>query len=212
MNEIDIFINSVLNGNYIEKKFYINEQKIESREFAKYIVNYFNIMKHYPEFSNSMIDQNEYKKIIHVFKNYEKNKLVNVPLTEELKRKLNKCDSKEIHCELQKVMQNRLTNTKVIKYIKELIDKKNLYIYDKYYKYSKIDSEKEIERLNKMFEILKDVPYKKNEMGIDYKSIYFKPGSHEYETFCPSLNLDIYDISYYKRVYQMLKDKINNQK
>lgn len=72
MNAIDIFINSVLNGNYIEKAVYIDGQKIESREFAKYIVNYFNIMKYYPEFSNSMIDQNEYKKIIHVFKNYEK--------------------------------------------------------------------------------------------------------------------------------------------
>ena len=70
--------------------------------------------------------------------------------------------------------------------------------------------QKEIERLDKMFEILNDVPYKKNEMGIDYKSIYFKPGSHEYETFCPSLNLDIYDIFYYKRVYKILKDKLNN--
>lgn len=212
MNAIDIFINSVLNGNYIEKEVYIDGQKIGSKEFAKYIVNYFNIMKYYPEFSNSIIDQNEYKKIIHVFKNYEKNNLVNVPLTEELKRKLSKCDSKEIYNKLQKVMQNRLTNTEVIKYIKELIDKKNLYIYDRYYGYSKIESKKEIERLDKVFEILKSVPYKKNEMGIDYKSIYFKPGSYEYETFCPSLNLDIYDISYYKRVYKILKDKINNYK
>lgn len=158
MNEIDIFINSVLNGNYIEKEVYIDGQKIGSKKFAKYIANYFNIMKYYQEFSNSIIDQNEYKKIIHVFKNYEKNNLVNVPLTEELKRKLSKCGSKEIYNKLQKVMQNRLTNTEVIKYIKELIDKKNLYIYDRYYGYSKIESKKEIERLDKVFEILKSVP------------------------------------------------------
>lgn len=210
MNAINIFINSVLNGNYIDKELYIDGQKIEAREFAKYIVNYFNIMKYYPEFSNSIIDQNKYKKIVHVLKNYEKNNLVNVLLDDELKRKLSKCDSKEIHSELQKFMQNRLTNVEVIKFVKHLIDKKNLYIYDKYYGYSKMDSEKEIKRLDKMFEILESLSYKKNEMGIDYKSIYFKPGSYEYENFFSSLNLDIYDISYYKRVYKILKDKINN--
>ena len=94
---------------------------------------------------------------------------------------------------MKKYMQNRLTNIEVIKYIKELIKEKDLYIYDSYNNMTENDAKKEIDRLTKMLAILDKLDYKINELGIEYKSIYFEPQSVEYNSISPSLNLDIYE-------------------
>ena len=50
----------------------------------------------------------------------------------------------------------------------------------------------------------------KNDLGIKEKSITFEVGSYEYENISPCLNFDIYDISFYKRVLNLLKKKLKN--
>lgn len=45
----------------------------------------------------------------------------------------------------------------------------------------------------------------RNDLGIKEKSITFEVGSYEYENISPCLNFDIYDISFYKRVLNLLK-------
>lgn len=50
----------------------------------------------------------------------------------------------------------------------------------------------------------------RNDLGIKEKSIIFEVGSYEYENISPCLNFDIYDISYYKRVLNLLKKKLKN--
>lgn len=50
----------------------------------------------------------------------------------------------------------------------------------------------------------------RNDLGIKEKSITFEVGSYEYENISPCLNFDIYDISFYKRVLNLLKKKLNN--
>lgn len=50
----------------------------------------------------------------------------------------------------------------------------------------------------------------RNDLGIKEKSITFEVGSYEYENISPCLNFDIYDISYYKRVLNLLKKKLKN--
>ena len=48
----------------------------------------------------------------------------------------------------------------------------------------------------------------RNDLGIKEKSITFEVGSYEYENISPCLNFDIYDISFYKRVLNLLKKKL----
>lgn len=50
----------------------------------------------------------------------------------------------------------------------------------------------------------------RNDLGIKEKSIIFEVGSYEYENISPCLNFDIYDISFYKRVLNLLKKKLKN--
>ena len=50
----------------------------------------------------------------------------------------------------------------------------------------------------------------RNDLGIKEKSITFEVGSYEYENISSCLNFDIYDISYYKRVLNLLKKMLKN--
>lgn len=50
----------------------------------------------------------------------------------------------------------------------------------------------------------------RNDLGIKEKSITFEVGSYEYENISPCLNFDEYDISFYKRVLNLLKKKLKN--
>lgn len=49
-----------------------------------------------------------------------------------------------------------------------------------------------------------------NDLGIKEKSITFFVGSYEYENISPCLNFDVYDISFYKRVLNLLKKMLKN--
>lgn len=204
MNKIEKFINGILNGNYIEIDAVLNNKKIDLKCFMSCVVNYFNVIKYYPEVKKINIYENKYKDLIKILEDYKQSNIVCVVLDSKLKKRLSLCDNIQIHQELQKYMQNRLTNVEVIKYIKNLIDKKDLYIYTEYYNYSKEDCLNEIKNLESIFNILDKISFKKDIMGIKYKSVYFKPGSIEYESLGPSLYFDIYTISYYKRVYYLI--------
>lgn len=50
----------------------------------------------------------------------------------------------------------------------------------------------------------------RNVLGIKEKSIIFEVGSYEYENISHCLNFDIYDISFYKRVLNLLKKMLKN--
>lgn len=50
----------------------------------------------------------------------------------------------------------------------------------------------------------------RNDLGIKEKSITFEVGSYEYENISTCLNFDIYDISFYKRVLNLLKKMLKN--
>ena len=50
----------------------------------------------------------------------------------------------------------------------------------------------------------------RNDLGIKEKSITFEVGSYEYENISPCLNFDEYDISFYKRVLNLLKKMLKN--
>ena len=50
----------------------------------------------------------------------------------------------------------------------------------------------------------------RNDLGIKEKSITFEVGSYEYKNISSCLNFDIYDISYYKRVLNLLKKMLKN--
>ena len=50
----------------------------------------------------------------------------------------------------------------------------------------------------------------RKDLGIKEKSIIFEVGSYEYENISTCLNFDIYDISFYKRVLNLLKKMLIN--
>lgn len=50
----------------------------------------------------------------------------------------------------------------------------------------------------------------RKDLDIKEKSIIFEVGSYEYENISHCLNFDIYDISFYKRVLNLLKKKLKN--
>ena len=50
----------------------------------------------------------------------------------------------------------------------------------------------------------------RKDLGIKEKSIIFEVGSYEYKNISSCLNFDIYDISYYKRVLNLLKKMLIN--
>ena len=210
------FIQNILNGaNYyngvINVKF-SNEEIINANanSLIKCVASYFNLDNFYPEVKDLKLDKALYDSLKNEFEQYKKDNVVNAKLDNNLKEHLNTLDSKQIHLELKKYYQNRLTNIEVIKYIKKLIDDKDLYDYDMYLNYTKEQCKKEIKTLTEIFNILDKVEFEINDLGIKEKSITFEVGSYEYENISPCLNFDIYDISFYKRVLNLLKKKLKN--
>lgn len=210
------FIQNILNGaNYyngvINVKF-SNEEIINANanSLIKCVASYFNLDNFYPEVKDLKLDKALYDSLKNDFDLYKKDNVVNAELDNNLKEYLNTLDSKKIHLELKKYYQNRLTNIEVIKYIKKLIDDQDLYNYDRYLNYTKEQCEKGIKTLTEIFNILDKVEFEINDLGIKEKSITFEVGSYEYENISPCLNFDIYDISFYKRVLNLLKKKLKN--
>ena len=174
----------------------------------KCVASYFNLDNFYPEVKDLKLDKALYDSLKNDFDLYKKDNVVNAELDNNLKEYLNTLDSKKIHLELKKYYQNRLTNIEVIKYIKKLIDDQDLYNYDRYLNYTKEQCEKGIKTLTEIFNILDKVEFEINDLGIKEKSITFEVGSYEYENISPCLNFDEYDISFYKRVLNLLKKKL----
>ena len=174
----------------------------------KCVASYFNLDNFYPEVKDLKLDKALYDSLKNDFDLYKKDNVVNTELDNNLKEYLNTLDSKKIHLELKKYYQNRLTNIEVIKYIKKLIDDKDLYNYDRYLNYTKEQCKKEIKTLTEIFNILDKVEFEINDLGIKEKSITFEVGSYEYENISPCLNFDEYDISFYKRVLNILKKRL----
>lgn len=204
--DINKVIVGILNGLYLNNaNVLVGNKKIDVEIIENCIISYYNLENVYKE---AKVNEKIYNEVIPYLNDYSSNNIVNSKLTEELKNYFNQCNNVEIHNELKKYMQNRLTNIEVIKYIKELIKEKNLYIYDTYNNMVEKDAKKEIDRLTKMLAILDKLDYKINELGIEYKSIYFDPQSLEYKYISPSLNLDIYEIEFYKRVLIKLKNNL----
>ena len=208
------FIQNILNGaNYyngmINVKF-SNEEiiNVDAGILIKCVASYFNLDNFYPEVKDLKLDKTLYDSLKSEFEQYKKDNVVNKELDGNLKEYLNTLDSKQIHLELKKYYQNRLTNIEVIKYIKKLIDDKDLYNYDRYLNYTKEQCKKEYEILTEIFHILDKVEFEINDLGIKEKTITFKVGSYEYENISPCLNFDVYDISYYKRVLNLLKKRL----
>ena len=208
------FIQNILNGaNYyngvINVKF-SNEEIINANanSLIKCVASYFNLDNFYPEVKDLKLDKALYDSLKNDFDLYKKDNVVNTELDNNLKEYLNTLDSKKIHLELKKYYQNRLTNIEVIKYIKKLIDDQDLYNYDRYLNYTKEKCEKGIKTLTEIFNILDKVKFEINDLGIKEKSITFEVGSYEYENISPCLNFDEYDISFYKRVLNLLKKKL----
>ena len=208
------FIQNILNGaNYyngvINVKF-SNEEIINANanSLIKCVASYFNLNNFYPEVKDLKLDKALYDSLKNDFDLYKKDNVVKTELDNNLKEYLNTLDSKKIHLELKKYYQNRLTNIEVIKYIKKLIDDQDLYNYDRYLNYTKEQCEKGIKTLTEIFNILDKVEFEINDLGIKEKSITFEVGSYEYENISPCLNFDEYDISFYKRVLNLLKKKL----
>jgi hypothetical protein len=208
------FIQNILNGaNYyngvINVKF-SNEEIINANanSLIKCVASYFNLDNFYPEVKDLKLDKALYDSLKNDFDLYKKDNVVKTELDNNLKEYLNTLDSKKIHLELKKYYQNRLTNIEVIKYIKKLIDDQDLYNYDRYLNYTKEQCEKGIKTLTEIFNILDKVEFEINDLGIKEKSITFEVGSYEYENISPCLNFDEYDISFYKRVLNLLKKKL----
>ena len=208
------FIQNILNGaNYyngmINVKFSNDEIiNVDASMLIKCVASYFNLDNFYPEVKDLKLDKTLYDSLKNEFELYKKDNVVNKKLDDNLKEYLNTLDSKQIYLELKKYYQNRLTNIEVIKYIKILIDDKDLYNYDKYLNYTKEQCEKEIKTLTEIFNILDKVEFEINDLGIKEKSITFEVDSYEYENISPCLNFDIYDINYYKRVLNLLNKKL----
>ena len=183
---------------------------VDAGMLIKCVASYFNLDNFYPEVKDLKLDKALYDSLKNDFDLYKKDNVVNAELDNNLKEYLNTLDSKKIHLELKKYYQNRLTNIEVIKYIKKLIDDQDLYNYDRYLNYTKEQCEKGIKTLTEIFNILDKVEFEINDLGIKEKSITFEVGSYEYENISPCLNFDIYDISFYKRVLNLLKKKLKN--
>lgn len=210
------FIQNILNGaNYyngvINVKF-SNEEIINANasSLIKCVASYFNLDNFYPEVKDLKLDKALYDSLKNDFDLYKKDNVVNAELDNNLKEYLNTLDSKKIHLELKNYYQNRLTNIEVIKYIKKLIDDQDLYNYDRYLNYTKEQCEKGIKTLTEIFNILDKVEFEINDLGIKEKSITFEVGSYEYENISPCLNFGEYDISFYKRVLNLLKKMLKN--
>lgn len=211
---LQYFIQNILNrANYYNEMINVklgNDEIINANanSLIKCVASYFNLDNFYPEVKDLKLDKALYDSLKNDFDLYKKDNVVNAELDNNLKEYLNTLDSKKIHLELKKYYQNRLTNIEVIKYIKKLIDDQDLYNYDRYLNYTKEQCEKGIKTLTEIFNILDKVEFEINDLGIKEKSITFEVGSYEYENISPCLNFDEYDISFYKRVLNILKKRL----
>lgn len=183
-------------------------ERYSSLQLIKCIASFFKILDNYPSVQNIVLDKKLYDSLLNDFEDYKKHNNVNTILDMKLKEKLNLCNKEELNQELKKYIQNSLTNKEVIKYIKDLIDKKDFYFYDKYNEYTKEQCLEEIKILKHLFKILESVDYKENELGIKEKYISFEPGSYEYENITPFIRFDVYDINHYKRVLELLENRV----
>ncbi len=213
--DLNIYIQNVTTGGFTGTKWisYISKNNnniihCDAKRLTKCIASYFNILDNYPNLKNTKLDNNLYTSLLEDLENYKRNNLVNIELDNNLKEKLDLCNKKELYLEFNKYMQNSLTNKEVIRYIKELIDKKDYYFYDKYNNYSKEQCEEEIKTLKHLFKLLENVEFRENELGIKEKYISFEIGSYEYENITPFICFDIYDINHYRKVLALLEDKL----
>lgn len=215
--DLNIFIQNVTTGafadtgiiSYARANDSSNIEHCDVQQLAKCIASYFNILEDYPNLQNVELDKEIYNSLLDDLEEYKKNNYVNVKLENELKEKLDSYSREELNLEFKKYFQNLLTNKEVLRYIKEMIDKKDYYFYEKYDKYTKEQCKEEIETLKHIFKILENVEYKENKLGIKEKHISFEPGSYEYENITPFICFDIYDINHYKRVLELLENKLN---
>lgn len=214
--DLNVFIQNVTIGtfvntniiSYTRAKNINNVEHCDARQLTKCIASYFNILDDYPSLQNIEIDKQLYKSLLNDFEKYKKNNYVNVKLDNELKEKLDSFDKEELNSEYKKYFQNLLTNKEVLRYIKEMIDKKDYYFYEQYNNYTKEQCEEEINILRHIFKVLKNVEYRENVLGIKEKHISFEPGSYEYENITPFICFDEYDINHYKRVLDLLENKL----
>lgn len=65
-------------------------------------------------------------------------------------------------------------------------------------------------KIDKLLYVSLKSEFEINDLGIKEKSITFFVGSYEYENISPCLNFDVYDISFYKRVLNLLKKMLKN--
>ena len=121
---------------------------VDAGMLIKCVASYFNLDNFYPEVKDLKLDKTLYDSLKNEFELYKKDNDVNAKLDNNLKEHLNTLDSKQIHLELKKYYQNRLTNIEVLKYIKKLIDDKDLYDYDMYLNYTKEQCKKLYKKLN----------------------------------------------------------------
>lgn len=196
-------------GNIICKEIKnVGSLEYDAEKLAKYIISYFHLEDSYPYLAEVEYDPTLGDILNDSLEEYKKDNYINVKLNDSLKKVLDSYDKTKLLSEYNKYYQNLLTNKEVILYIKEIIDKKDYYNYDMYYKYSKEQCIEEIKTLTHLFNILEDVPFQIGNLGIKEKYISFTPGSYEYENISPFIHFDIYDINHYKRVLKLLKEKI----
>lgn len=196
-------------GNIICKEIKnVGSLEYDAEKLAKYIISYFHLEDSYPYLAEVEYDPTLGDILNDSLEEYKKDNYINVKLNDSLKKVLDSYDKTKLLSEYNKYYQNLLTNKEVILYIKEIIDKKDYYNYDMYYKYSKEQCIEEIKTLTHLFNILEDVPFQIGNLGIKEKYISFTPGSYEYENISPFIHFDVYDINHYKRVLKLLEEKI----
>ncbi|MGN1379214.1 MAG: hypothetical protein ACI4XR_02305 [Bacilli bacterium] len=216
--DLNIFIQNVTTGafagtgiiSYARTNDIGNVKHCDAKQLAKCIASYFNILDDYPDLQNIEFNTELNNSLLNDFEEYKKNNYIDVKLDNELKEKLDSYGKEELNLEFKKFFQNLLTNKEVLRYIKELIDKKDYYFYEKYNNYTKEQCKEEIETLKQIFKILENVEYKENRLGVKEKHITFEPGSYEYENITPFICFDIYDMNHYKRVLNLLENKLEN--
>lgn len=216
--DLNHYIQNVTTGGFIDTGIisYIKEndnikiEQCDSKQLTKCIASYFNILDNYPELQNIELNKDIYNSLLKDLDKYQKNNFTNIKLDDKLKEKLDLCNKEELNLEFKKYYQNLLTNKEVLRYIKEMIDKKNYYFYDKYNNYSKEQCEDEINILKHLFKLLDNIEFEENKLGIKEKYISFEPGSYEYENITPFICFDIYDINHYKKVLDLLENKLKN--
>lgn len=186
----------------------ISDLECDAEKLAKCIVECFELTEDYHNLKEVEFDKKIYDLIIGDLEEYKSHNYINVKLDNKLKIMLNKFDKEKLLREYNKYYQNLLTNKEVIIFIKEIINEKDYYNYDRYETYTKEQCEEEIKILKHIFKVLKNVPYQVNKLGIKEKHITFNPGTYEYEHITPFICFDTYEIIHYKRVLKLLEDKL----